>query len=64
MIQYELYPVEGNFTGVIPKPYVTALGGESYKYVGGRKSRRKSQKRKTITKTRKSIRKSRKNRLI
>ena len=72
MIQYELYPVEGNFTGVIPKPYVTALGGESYKYVGGRKSRRKkSQKRKTMTKTYKTmtktyknIRKSRKNRLI
>ena len=47
MIHYELYPQEGNFTGVIPKPYVTALGGESYKYVGGRKSRRKNTKKRT-----------------
>jgi hypothetical protein len=47
MIHYELYPHEGNFTGVIPKPYVTALGGESYKYVGGRKSRRKNMTKRT-----------------
>ena len=55
MISYELYPVQGNYTGVIPLPHVTALGGESYKYeskyIGG-KSRRKKLQRKTLKKTR------------
>ena len=61
MIHYELYPPEGNFTGIIPKPYVTALGGESYKYVGGRKSRRKNitNRSKKIAKRSKKIAKTR-----
>jgi hypothetical protein len=50
MIHYALYPPEGNFTGVIPKPSVTALSGETYKYAGGG---RKSRKQKRITKSKK-----------
>jgi len=55
MIGYELYPVQGNYTGVIPLPHVTTLGGETYEYeskmVGG-KSRRKRPRRKASRKTR------------
>jgi len=53
MIHYTLYPPEGNFTGVIPKPSVTALRGETYKYAGGGG---KSRKQKRITKSKKSRR--------
>ena len=63
-ITYELYsPDEGPYLGVIPKEYVTALGGETYKYAspmsgGAKKSRRRrtSSRRKKNRKTRKSFR--------
>lgn len=55
MIHYELYPYDGNYTGVISLPHVTTLGGEPYKYestMGGGKSRRKRLRRKLSRKTR------------
>jgi len=69
-ITYELYsPDEGPYLGVIPKEYVTALGGETYKYAspmsgGAKKSRRrrrtasrqKKHRRTRSTRTRKSFR--------
>ena len=65
-ITYELYsPDEGPYLGVIPKEYVTALGGETYKYAspmsgGAKKSRRRRtssrQKKHRRTRARKSFR--------
>ena len=54
MIHYELYLPEGNFTGVIPKPYVTALSGETYKYAGGGRKTRRKKLQKRATKFRKT----------
>lgn len=62
-ITYELYsPEEGPYLGVIPKEYVTALGGETYKYAspmsgGGSRRCKKRTLRKKNRKTR--VRKSR-----
>jgi hypothetical protein len=60
-ITYELYsPDEGPYLGVIPKEYVTALGGETYKYAspmsGGAK---KSRRRRRTTSLRKKNRRTR-----
>lgn len=60
-ISYELYSPDGMYPGVIPKEYVSAAGGETYKYTssrgGGKKM--KTKKRKSNRKSkRKSTRKS------
>jgi len=58
---YDLY--SSSDVGVIPKPYVTALGGETYKYesTGGARKKKSNKARKTrkSSKARKS-RKARK----
>jgi hypothetical protein len=55
-ITYELYPSDdGMYPGVIPREYVSALGGETYKYSssnGGKKMTRKRRKTKKSKKTR------------
>jgi len=59
----EFSPVNAPYTGVIPQPHATTLGGESYKYVykGGRKSRL-SKKQQRRTKKAKQNRRSRRTR--
>lgn len=48
-ITYQAYsPEEGPYLGVIPKEYVAALGGETYKYASsGGKPRSKTLRRRT-----------------
>jgi hypothetical protein len=56
-------PVNAPYTGVIPQPHATTLGGETYKYaslVGGR--RRLSKKHMRLTKKAKKNRRSRRTR--
>ena len=64
-ITYDTYSPEGPSVGVIPKEYVAALGGETYKYASsGGKPRSKTLRRRTSvlrkktrrTRTRKSRR--------
>ena len=52
-ITYDLYSLTD--TGIIPKPYVSALGGETYKYesAGGAR-KKKSRKARKSRKSRKS----------
>jgi hypothetical protein len=59
----EYSPINAPSVGVIPQPHVSALGGESYKYVakGGRKSRL-SKKQQRRTKKAKQNRRSRRTR--
>lgn len=52
-ITYELYSPDGMYPGVIPKEYVVAAGGETYKYAssrGGKKMTRKNRKSKKRSK--------------
>jgi hypothetical protein len=53
------------YAGVIPQPYVSSLGGESYKYAskGGRRGKRyNSKKQQRLTKKAKQNRRSRRTR--
>ena len=55
----EFSPVNAPSDGVIPKPYVSSLGGETYKYesayVGGkRKQKRRTRKAKKNRRSRKT----------
>lgn len=59
-ITYDTYSPEGVSTGVIPKEYVAALGGETYKYASsGGKPRSKTLRRRRTTALRKKNRKTR-----
>jgi len=62
----EFSPISAPYAGVIPQPYVSSLGGESYKYAskGGRKSRlsKKQQKRTKKAKQNRRSRRTRSNR--
>ena len=67
-ITYHAYsPEEGPYVGVIPKEYVSTLGGETYKYAspmsgGAKKSRSKRRRTASLRKKRGNPRKSRKSR--
>jgi hypothetical protein len=58
IIQMGDYSKDGNAVGVIPKPHVNFLSGNSYNYVSKTGGRKKTSKRKTkkSKKTRKSRR--------
>ena len=50
-ITYELYPPDdGMYPGVVPREYVTALGGETYKYAASKGGSKKSAKKRTTKK--------------
>ena len=59
-ITYDTYSPEGPSVGVIPKEYVAALDGETYKYASsGGKPRSKTLRRRRTTTLRKKNRKTR-----
>lgn len=57
-------PVSSPYVGVIPQPYVTSMGGETYKYAskGGRRISKKQQRRTKKAKKNRRARRTRSNR--
>lgn len=60
----EFSPINAPSEGVIPQPYVSSLGGESYKYAskGGRRVGKKQQRRTKKAKQNRRSRRTRSNR--